>query len=66
LIASKPNESTCVVLDGQLLSSLTKHHRVVVTRAESVFQLVQVAGNNYYSTLRKKLGWGGRFGALKK
>ena len=66
IIASKPNESTCVVLDGQLLSNLPQNHRVVITRAESVFQLVQVAGNDYYSTLRKKLGWGGRFGALKK
>lgn len=66
IVTSKPNESTCVVLDGQLLSNLTETHRVVITRAESVFQLVQVAGNNYYSTLRKKLGWGGRFDAMKK
>lgn len=66
IIVSKPNESTCVVLDGQLVSNLTENHRVVITRSNSVFQLVQVAGNDYYSTLRKKLGWGGRFGALKK
>lgn len=59
---SQPNESTCVVLDGQVLTPLTREHRVRITRAEPVFQLIRVAGNSYYRTLREKLGWGGRFG----
>lgn len=66
VVVSQPNASTCVVLDGQQLSKLTKKHRVRITRADSVFELIQVEGNSYYGTLREKLGWGGRFDAVKK
>ena len=66
IVVSKPNESTCVVLDGQQLSKLTAKHRVRISRADSVFELIQVEGNSYYGTLREKLGWGGRFDAIKK
>ena len=66
IVVSKPNESTCVVLDGQQLSKLTEKHRVRISRADSVFELIQVEGNSYYGTLREKLGWGGRFDAIKK
>lgn len=59
---SRPNESTCVVLDGQNLSNLTVDHRVKIFRAKPVFQLIRIAGSSYYQTLREKLGWGGRFG----
>lgn len=61
IVARKPNQSTCVVLDGQVLSPLTERDRVRICRAESVFQMIQIAGNNYYSTLREKLGWSGKF-----
>lgn len=66
IIVSRPNESTCVVLDGQTLSELTTEHRVRIERADSVFRLVRVEGNSYYQTLREKLGWGGRFDQAKK
>ena len=59
LIATKPNESACVVLDGQIVTKLQAGDRVRVSRAKSVFQLIEVSGNNYYCTLREKLGWGG-------
>ena len=59
LVASKPNASACVVLDGQIVVELQAQDRVRVSRAESIFQLIEVSGNNYYGTLREKLGWGG-------
>ncbi|MFT5302011.1 MAG: NAD+ kinase [Mariniblastus sp.] len=61
IVVSKPNESTCVVFDGQVLSKLSSEDRVRITRADSVFQMIQIAGNTYYSTLREKLGWSGQF-----
>lgn len=61
IVVSKPNDSTCVVLDGQVLSKLTAEDRVRICRSEAVFQMFQVAGNDYYSTLREKLGWNSQF-----
>lgn len=61
IVVSKPNESTCAVLDGQVLSSLSPKDRVRICRSESVFQMIQVTGNSYYRTLREKLGWSGQF-----
>ena len=66
IVVSKPNASTCVVLDGQQLSKLTEQHRVRIARADSVFELIQVEGNSYYGTLREKLGWSGKFDAVEK
>ncbi len=65
LVASKANGSSCAVLDGQVISPLQATDRVRVSRAESVFQLIEVSGNNYYRTLREKLGWGGQFEKAK-
>ena len=61
IVVSQPNDSTCVVLDGQVLAKLNSEDRVRICRADAVFQMVQVAGNDYYSTLREKLGWNGQF-----
>ena len=60
LLVAEPNDSTCVVLDGQVITQLRETDRVRVVRAESVFQLIQIEGHHYYRTLREKLGWGGR------
>ena len=65
IVVSKPNESTCIVLDGQVLTRLTSADRVRVTKAESVFQLIEIKGQTYYRTLREKLGWGGEFSKKK-
>ncbi|MEM7453186.1 MAG: NAD(+)/NADH kinase [Planctomycetota bacterium] len=61
VVVSKPNDSTCIVLDGRVITQLSEMDRVRVCRAESVFQLIQIEGQNYYGTLREKLGWGGEF-----
>ncbi len=60
-VVQKPNESTSIVLDGQTITKLCSTDRVRIVRDKSVFQLIEVVGNNYYSTLREKLGWGGQF-----
>jgi len=65
IVVSKPNESTCAVLDGQALSPLTADDRLRIQRADPVFQMIQVAGNSYYRTLREKLGWSGQFNHKK-
>lgn len=60
-VVQKPNESTSIVLDGQTIVKLCSTDRVRIERDKSVFQLIEVVGNNYYCTLREKLGWGGQF-----
>jgi len=60
IVVSKPNESTCLVLDGQVISPLTEMDRVRIQRADPVFQLIEIPGKSYYRTLREKLGWGGK------
>ncbi len=60
IVVSRPNDSTCIVLDGQVITQLTQTDRVRIVRAEQVFQLIQISGHHYYRTLREKLGWGGR------
>jgi NAD+ kinase len=61
IIVSLPNKSTSAVLDGQVLTNLRSTDRVVIERAEPVFQLIEIPGHNYYRTLREKLGWAGSF-----
>ncbi len=55
----EPNESTSIVLDGQILCQLTAEHRVRIEKADAIFQLIEIAGKGYYRTLREKLGWRG-------
>lgn len=59
LTVSEPNESTSVVVDGRILSTLHAGDRVQVRRAASTFEMLSVPGQNDYRTLRDKLGWGG-------
>lgn len=58
LAVRNPHGSTGLIVDGQLVGKLTAASRVVVRRSDSVFQLIEVEGRNYYRTLREKLGWG--------
>ncbi|MCC7083604.1 MAG: NAD(+)/NADH kinase [Pirellulales bacterium] len=60
MVVAEPHEGTSVVVDGRLVGRLKPHDRVRVQRAEQKFKLIEVAGHNYYRTLREKLGWGGR------
>ena len=65
LQVSHGHPETSLVVDGQLLSPLELGDSVRVRRAEPKFQLIQVPGQSYYQTLRKKLGWAGRLGSGK-
>ena len=56
---SQPNEHTSLVVDGRTICQLKPTDRVRVCQATPTFQLVEVHGQNYYLTLREKLGWGG-------
>lgn len=60
LATPEPHEGTTLVVDGCEVERLTPVDRVRVERAEAQFQLIEVAGRDYYQTLREKLGWGGR------
>ena len=61
LAIPEPNVGTSVVVDGRMI-----HHpvlpfdRIRVQRAVPSFQMIEVEGQNYYRTLREKLGWAGR------
>jgi NAD+ kinase len=59
LVVQSPGETTSAVLDGQVLTRLHRADRVRIRRAKPVFRMIQVSGNDYYQTLRKKLGWSG-------
>ena len=60
-VVRAPGVTTSAVLDGQVLSVLGPLDRVRIERAKPVFQTVQVKGQDYYRTLRQKLGWRGNF-----
>jgi NAD+ kinase len=59
MVVAQPHEGTSVVVDGRLVAKLEPNDRVRVERAPQKFKLIEVAGHNYYRTLREKLGWGG-------
>lgn len=59
VVVTEPNESSCLVLDGRVIRSLTDAHRVRIQRADAIFQLIEIPEKGYYRTLREKLGWGG-------
>ena len=59
LTVTEPNESTSVVVDGRIMSSILPGDRIAVRRARQSFEMLSVPGQNDYRTLRDKLGWGG-------
>ena len=59
MVVPEPNEGTTVIVDGRPLAVLTAADRVRVERAPQRFQMIEVRGQNYYRTLRDKLGWAG-------
>jgi NAD+ kinase len=60
LAVPSPHEGTSLVVDGRVLGTLEPHDRVRIVRSEARFQMVEVCGQSYYSTLHDKLGWGGQ------
>ena len=59
LAIPQPHPGTSLVVDGEIVATLSAENRVRITRSDAVFQLVEVPGHGYYRTLREKLGWGG-------
>jgi NAD+ kinase len=59
MVVPEPNEGTTVMVDGRPLARLTAEDRVRVKRAPQSFKMIEVRGQNYYRTLRDKLGWAG-------
>jgi NAD+ kinase len=60
-----PNEGTSVVVDGRMIHHpVLPNDRIRVQRAIPRFQMIEVTGQNYYRTLREKLGWAGRIARL--
>lgn len=60
LVVPAPHAGTSLVVDGKVICHVEATDRVRITRSKAQFQLIEVAGNGYYRTLREKLGWGGR------
>ncbi len=58
LVSSNPDGSTYLVIDGQMQIPLERNDRVVIRRGPSAFPMVRLPGQNFYKTLRDKLGWG--------
>ncbi|MEX2569930.1 MAG: NAD(+)/NADH kinase [Gemmatimonadota bacterium] len=53
-----PTEALIFTIDGQQGASLLPGDRIVVCRAEVPLRLVRFPGQTFFSTLRRKLGWG--------
>ena len=61
LVVPEPHEGTSLVVDGRVLGRLEPNDRIRIVRSSAQFQMVNVRGQSYYSTLHNKLGWGGQF-----
>ncbi len=60
LTAPDAPEGTMLVIDGQVKHPLATSDRVEIRRAPVKFLAAKLPGSSYYSTLHRKLGWGGR------
>lgn len=59
LRVTEPNQSTSIVVDGRVLSSIQSDDRIRIERADTTFKMLTIAGHNDYRALREKLGWSG-------
>ena len=55
-----PHAGTSLVVDGQVIDTISSGDRIRIQRSTARFQLIEVPGHGYYRTLREKLGWSGR------
>ena len=53
-------EGATIVIDGQIKQPLIKGDVIEVRKAIVTFNLAKVPGTSYYTTLHRKLGWGGQ------
>jgi NAD+ kinase len=52
------NEEVALTLDGQVGFPLKVEDRVLISKSETTFNLIQPANRNYFEVLRDKLRWG--------
>lgn len=52
-------EELLVTVDGQVGSTFSGGHTLVIRRASSSVRIVRFDGNSFFSVLRRKMGWGG-------
>jgi NAD+ kinase len=52
------NEDVALTLDGQVGFPLKSEDRVIISKSQTTFNLVQPANRNYFEVLRDKLRWG--------
>lgn len=60
LTVPNPPEGATIVIDGQIKQPLIKGDVIEVRKATVTFKLAKVPGTSYYTTLHRKLGWGGQ------
>lgn len=53
-----PTEELILTIDGQQAASLLPGDRLIACRAKTPLRLVRLPGQTFFSTLRRKLGWG--------
>lgn len=53
-------DGVMLVIDGQVKRPVRQGDRIEVQRAASTFKLARLKGHSYYTTLHRKLGWGGQ------
>jgi NAD+ kinase len=58
LVLKTENEDVALTLDGQVGVPLKAGDRVVISKSQTSFNLVQPANRNYFEVLRDKLRWG--------
>jgi NAD+ kinase len=60
LVVPNAPEGTTLVIDGQIRLPIGALDRIAVRRAPVSLQMAKVPGHSYYTTLHRKLGWGGQ------
>jgi len=60
LTAPEAPEGTMLVIDGQIKLPLAPGDRIDIRRAPVTFQMAKVPDSSYYTTLHRKLSWGGQ------
>ena len=52
-------EELLVTIDGQVGTTFSGGHTLVIRRAPTSVRIVRFEGNSFFSVLRRKMGWGG-------
>jgi NAD+ kinase len=52
-------EELLVTVDGQVGTTFSGGHTLVIRRAPTSVRIVRFAGSSFFSVLRRKMGWGG-------